>query len=369
MHIRTLSLTNFRNYVSLNLSCDPTANLFVGINGQGKTNILESIYYLCVARSCREALDKELINFDAEFFKINGEGISAVGRDIELEIRYTRYAGKKVHINQQPQRSLSELYGLLAAVVMAPDDRQLVQCSPSFRRRFLDIAISQSNPMYLSTLQDYRRVVRQRNEGLRRLQSQSGGVSDLMVWDTHLISLGSRIMRKRDEVIEQFKEEAQRLHCIISDKNESLEITYTPSFKYESVSQLENNFQDALQRSEREERARGITVIGPHRDDLTLSMDGVPLQSFGSQGQHKTAATALKLAEAQFLWKQLETPPLLLLDDIFAELDAGRTARLIELLPTFGQVFITAAKESDFGAYGNKFQRFRVQAGTVTPFG
>jgi DNA replication and repair protein RecF len=369
VHIQALSLTNFRNYGSLNLTCDPTANLFVGINGQGKTNILESIYYLCVARSCRDASDKELVNLNEDFFKINGTGISSAGREVELDIRYTRYSGKKVYINQQPQRSLSELYGLLAAVVMAPDDRQLVQGSPSFRRRFLDIAISQSNPGYLATLQDYRRVVRQRNEALRMLQSQRGGTSDLVVWDTHLIALGVRIMKKRIEVIEQFKKEAQKLHSIISDKNESLEIAYTPSFKYDSESQLENPFQEAIERSERVERARGVTMVGPHRDDLTLSMDGVPLQSFGSQGQHKTAATALKLAEAQFLWTQLETPPLLLLDDIFAELDADRTARLIELLPTFGQVFITAAKESDFGTYSNKFQRFRVHAGTVTPFG
>lgn len=368
MQIQALSLTNFRNYSSLYLECDPTANLFIGINGQGKTNILESIYYLCVARSCRDALDKELIKLEADSFKINGEGVSAAGRDIELEIRYARYAGKKVSINQKPQRSLSELYGLLAAVVMAPDDRQLVQGSPGFRRRFLDIAISQSNPAYLSTLQDYKRVVRQRNEALRQMHGQSNPATDLVVWDTHLIALGSRIMKKRDEVVALFKEEAGRLHSIISDENEALEIDYTPSFKYESTSDLENAFQEALERSEREERARGVSVVGPHRDDLTLSMNGVPLQSFGSQGQHKTAATALKLAEAQFLWKQLEKPPLLLLDDIFAELDADRTARLIELLPSFGQVFITAAKESDFGSYSSTFQRFRVHAGTVEPF-
>lgn len=365
MHLRTLSLTNFRNYRTLSFSCDERSNLFLGANGQGKTNLLEAIYYLCIARSCRDALDKELIIFGEDFFQVKGDGVSSIGRDVELEIRYARYTGKRVLINQQPQRNVSDLFGSMAAVVMSPDDRQLIQGNPGCRRRFLDIAIAQTSAVYLSTLQNYRRVVRQRNEALRYHQAGVQKLPALDIWDTQLIHFGSRIIRKRQEVIAQLNAEARGLHYAISDAREELMMTYAPSFSYDK--DVEKAFQMALAHAAREERARGSTVVGPHRDDITLSIDGVTLSTYGSQGQHKTAATAMKLAEARYLWKQLETPPLLLLDDIFAELDATRTARLIELLPAFGQVFITAAKESDIGTYREKFRRFYVQAGTVTP--
>lgn len=367
VYLKVLSLTNFRNYSSLALNCDTQANLFLGANGQGKTNLLEAIYYLCVARSCREALDKELILLGGDFFLIHGDGLSAIDRQVELEIRYARHAGKNVRINNQIQRNLSDLYGSLAAVVISPEDRQLIQGSPSGRRRFLDIAISQTNTAYLALLQDYRRVVRQRNETLRAYQHRSDFPPDLEEWNTQLVRFGSRIMRKRQEAVAQLNAAAKPLHLAISNAHEEIDIAYLPSFSYDDPSCIEDRFQEALQQSLREERARGVTVFGPHRDDLHLTMSGVLLQSYGSQGQHKTAATAMKLAEAQFLWRHLDSPPLLLLDDIFAELDATRTARLIEMLPSYGQVFITAAKESDLGAYGDRFRRFHVQAGTVTP--
>lgn len=365
MHLRVLSLVNFRNYRTLSLTCDERANLFLGSNGQGKTNLLEAIYYLCVARSCREALDKELVTVGGGFFLIRGTGISSSGRDIELEIRYASATGKRVSINQQPQRSLSDLFGSMTAVMISPDDRYMIQGAPNFRRRFLDIAIAQTSPAYLTTLQDYRRVVRQRNEALRQLFPRTQRLPDFDVWNTQLIQLGSRIMRKRLAVVTQLNTEVQALHRQISASMEELSIRYTSSFPYDTETQLEETFAEALAHSADEERARGITVVGPHRDDLYLSINGLSLSTYGSQGQHKTAATAMKLAEARFLWQQADTPPLLLLDDVFAELDSTRTAQLIELLPTFGQVFITAAKESDLGPCGNRFRRFRVHAGTV----
>lgn len=366
MHLRGLSLVNFRNYRLLSLACDERANLFVGANGQGKTNLLEAIYYLCVARSCRDTLDKDLVTVGGEFFLIKGSGVSSSGRDVELEVRYAPATGKKVSINQQPQRSLADLFGSMTAVMISPDDRSMIQGAPSFRRRFLDIAIAQTSPTYLATLQDYRRVVRQRNEALRHAVPHPQRIQDFDVWNTQLIQLGSKIMRKRATVIAHLDAEVQALHRQISGAAEELVIRYTPSFPYEDETRLEEGFAQALAHSAGEEQARGLTVVGPHRDDLVLSISGLSLSTYGSQGQHKTAATALKLAEARFLWHQAKTPPLLLLDDVFAELDATRTAELIELLPTFGQVFLTAAKESDIGPYGPRFHRFRVHAGTVT---
>ena len=368
MHLQGLSLSHFRNYASLSLACDLQTNVFIGSNGQGKTNLLEAVYYLCVARSCREAQDRDLVRMGADHFLIQGQGRSAEGREVEVQIRYARPAGKKVFVNESPQRNLSDLYGILAAVVISPDDRRLVQGSPGSRRRFLDIAISQSNAAYLSALQEYRRVVRQRNEALRAYQEKPGRTEGLEVWNAPLVALGSRIMRKRVEVVEDLKEEASRIHAAVSDDNECLEIDYAPSFEYEALADIEQAFEEALDRAAPRERARCMTEVGPHRDDLAIRMNGVSLQAFGSQGQHKTAATALKLAEARFLWRRLQAPPLLLLDDIFAEIDAARTGRLMEMVPGYGQTFITTAKESDIGDYHRGITRFRVQGGAVTPY-
>ena len=328
------------------LACDPQTNVFIGKNGQGKTNLLEAVYYLCVARSCREASDKELVQMDSDHFLIQGEGYSAEGMEVELLIRFARQTGKKVFVNDAPLQNLSDLYGIMAAVVISPDDRRLVQGAPSSRRRFLDIAISQSNAAYLATLQDYKRVVRQRNEVLRN----------------------NMAMRKRVEVVEVLKKEAQRVHGSVSGDDESLEVDYAPSFEFGGLENLEASFEEALDSAAARERVRGVTEVGPHRDDLSIKMNGVSLQAYGSQGQHKTAATALKLAEARFLWHQLEAPPLLLLDDIFAEIDAVRTGRLMEMVPAYGQTFITTAKESDIGDYQQGITRFHVHEGSVTPY-
>ena len=368
MHLQRLSLSHYRNYTSLELTCDLQTNVFIGTNGQGKTNLLEAIYYLCVARSCREAQDRELVRMGSDHFLIQGDGQSAEGRDAGVQIRYARQSGKKVFVNGSPRRNLSDLYGIMAAVVISPDDRRLVQGSPSSRRRFLDIAISQSNAPYLSTLQDYRRVVRQRNEALRMHLESPGKGTDMEVWNAPLVTLGSRIMKKRVEVVAALKEESRRVHAAVSGDDEDLEIDYAPSFECEDPGDIEGPFREALDRAEAREKARGMTEVGPHRDDLSIRMNGVSLQAYGSQGQHKTAATALKLAEARFLWRQLQAPPLLLLDDIFAEIDAGRTDRLMEMVPEYGQTFITTAKESDLGDYRQGITRFRVHEGAVAPY-
>ena len=368
MHLQELSLSHYRNYTSLALTCDLQTNVFIGTNGQGKTNLLEAVYYLCVARSCREAQDRDLVRMGSDHFLIRGQGRSAEGREVEVQIRYGPQTGKKVFVNESPQRNLSDLYGIMAAVVISPDDRRLVQGSPSSRRRFLDIAISQSNAAYLATLQDYRRVVRQRNEALRAHQESPERAPDLEVWNAPLVALGSRVMRKRVEVVSGLKEEARRVHAAISGDDEVLELDYAPSFECEDSGDLEGSFQEALDRNEARERVRGMTEVGPHRDDLSIRLNGVSLQAYGSQGQHKTAATALKLAEARFLWRQLQAPPLLLLDDIFAEIDAARTGRLMEMVPAYGQTFITTAKESDIGDSRQGITRFRVHEGAVTPY-
>lgn len=182
---------------------------------------------MCVARSCREASDKELVQMDSDHFLIQGEGYSAEGMEVELLIRFARQTGKKVFVNDAPLQNLSDLYGIMAAVVISPDDRRLVQGAPSSRRRFLDIAISQSNAAYLATLQDYKRVVRQRNEVLRKNMANSGRVEDLDVWSAPLVALGSRIMRKRVEVVEVLKKEAQRVHGSVSGDDEFIHACQT----------------------------------------------------------------------------------------------------------------------------------------------
>jgi len=210
--LQHIFLEHFRNYTNLDLACDQHTNVFIGANGQGKTNLLEAIYYLCVARSSREAQDRELLQFGSDYFMIRGQGCSSEGIDVDLQIKYAQHIGKKAHVNDSPRKNLSELFGIIAAVVISPDDRTLVQGSPGSRRRFIDIAISQANAAYLSTLKDYRKVVRQRNEALRHHREKpyrTGRSLDLDIWNTPLVRLGSRIMQKREEVVSELRIEEQ----------------------------------------------------------------------------------------------------------------------------------------------------------------
>jgi len=368
--VESLSLRNFRNYEAVDLHFEPFGYLFWGGNAQGKTNLLEAIHYLCVARSQRNAADEELIRRGAEHLLLSGIGVDAGNRRVSVEILSARERGRQLKINGKIHRRISDLLGLLYVVNLSPEDVAMVVGPPRQRRRFLNYCICQISAAHLASLQEYQRILLQRNMALR---SRSGGrwraaaADELEAWDQQLVAVGTRIIRKRGEVLRKLNPEVNLFHRRISDGDEQLSLTYKPALAVADDADIEGQFRATLERLRERELKFGMTLVGPHRDDVVMTVNGLDLRVFGSQGQHRTAAIALKLAAARFLEKARGEQPILLLDDVFAELDQERTRLLFGLLAEFGQLFIATAKESDLAGCGGDLRRMIIADGTVTP--
>jgi DNA replication and repair protein RecF len=369
LFVESLSLRNFRNYETLELEFKPSGYLFLGGNAQGKTNLLEAIHYLCVARSQRSASDDEIIRHGADHFSIKGRGFCAENRQLAVEIYSAREGGRRLKVNGSVRRKISDLLGLFCVVNFSPEDVAVVGGPPRYRRRFLNFLICQVNPSYLTSLQEYLRIVQQRNVALR---SRPGGkwpgveANELEAWDQQLVTVGTRIISKRGEVLRKLNPEVDQFHRRISDGGERLSLAYEPAGELKEDGDLADQFRAALARHRDRERKFGMTLVGPHRDEVTMTVNNMNLRAFGSQGQHRTAAIALKLAAAQFLEQIRGEQPILLLDDVFAELDQERTRLLFDLLAEFGQLFITTAKETDLAGCGENLHRMIISKGTVT---
>lgn len=368
MFLRDLSLTNYRNYESLALSFDQPLNLFVGNNAQGKTNILESIYVLALAKSHRTAKERELVAWDADYAAIRGEVERRYG-SVRLEIQLTA-KGKKAKINGLEQRKLSEYIGAINAVMFAPEDLAIVKGAPAQRRRFLDMEIGQVSPTYLHYLTNYNKVLAQRNQQLKELATQRSDRYGMMeIWNTQLADLAVKLLQKRFEFLRKLETWATSIHSEITDGKEQLSLHYeSTSPIVEGMDQTESRqlllsaFEEVFER----EKLRGSTLIGPHRDDFSLRINGVDVQTFGSQGQQRTAALSLKLAEIELIKDEVGEYPILLLDDVLSELDEHRQTLLLETIQEKVQTFVTST-----GVEGLKHQvlkqanRFHVQAGTI----
>jgi DNA replication and repair protein RecF len=365
MHLKSLKGTGFRNLSDFELEFSPTKNLFHGGNGTGKTNLLEAIYYLSIGRSHREAAeDEHLIQFNKDLMRLEGAA-EARGGEILVESALNKEE-KRLRINGEPQQKLSELIGRMPIVSLSPEDDELCKGGPGNRRRFLDMAISQFSRTYLADLQEYRRILHQRNRLLFDIREGRADAGSLEVWNQQLVNCGAKIIRKRLEVIDDLKEMAGSRYMRISGGRERLGLRYHLSCKTEPGEGVEQAFNRALASSFEFEKRRGLTMFGPHRDDLEITIAGHRIRNFGSQGQQRTAAIALKLAEAEMLAGQLGEKPVILLDEIFAELDRDRGGFLVDQLEPDYQIFIATAKEEDVSARDG-FRRFRVEAGRVTP--
>jgi DNA replication and repair protein RecF len=266
-------------------------------------------------------------------------------------------------------RKISDLLGLLSVVNLSPEDVAVVAGAPRQRRRFLNYCICQISPSYWASLVEYQRIVQQRNMALR---SRSGGrwrfadAGELEAWDEQLVATGSRIMLKRLEVLRNLDPRVNRYHQRVSDGGERLSLTYKPSYEIGAGEQIETQFKVSLKRQRDKECKFGMTLVGPHRDDISIFLNSMDLRTFGSQGQQRTAAIALKLAAARFLEETRGEQPILLLDDVFAELDGTRTRLLFDQLAQFKQLFIATAKESDLAGCGLNMRRLIIAEGVVS---
>ncbi|MET3575869.1 DNA replication/repair protein RecF [Bhargavaea ullalensis] len=369
MHIEKLKLINYRNYEKLELSFSPQINVFIGENAQGKTNVMEAIYVLAMAKSHRTANDRELIRWGADYGKIEGVVERKYG-PLPLELILSK-KGKKARVNHLEQQRLSDYIGQLNVVMFAPEDLHLIKGSPQVRRRFLDMEIGQVSRVYLHDLLSFQKVLRQRNSILRANQGRKE-LQDVMfdVYTDQYIGLAVQIMRKRFAFAELLQKWAEPIHAGISRGKEELRVIYEPLKGIDpdqSPEEMKERLGEKLAGLRSRELERGVTLAGPHRDDLTFLVNGHNVQTYGSQGQQRTAALSLKLAEIELLKQETGESPVLLLDDVLSELDDYRQSHLLNTIQGQVQTFVTTTNISGINHETiREADLYRVESGAVS---
>jgi DNA replication and repair protein RecF len=368
--LSALALRDFRNLARLDLDFPTAGAVVIGENGQGKSNLLEAIYYLHLLRSVRGARDVDVVRFGAPGFHISAR--TRGGAHHELAAGFERQGRRKrVKVDGGEPPRLSDALGALPCVLFSPADVELVSGAPSARRRYLDILLALSSRPYLAALQRYRAALAQRNAALRDAMRSAGGRAEqrVAVWEAPLAEHGALLWRERVRWTERAADRFAAL-CAAIGEQAPVAMRYATSLEPSGaeIDDVVRALARALELKRPLDMRRGLTHAGPHRDDLTLTLDARELRAFGSAGQQRTAAIALRLLEAETLQHRLGAAPLFLLDDPFAELDARRSARILELLAEqgMGQTLLTVPRESDIPQALTGLARWRIAAGIVT---
>lgn len=357
MIVESLKLNCFRNYENLELKFDKGTNLFYGDNAQGKTNILESVYLCGTTRSHKGSKDREIIHFGEDeshiCMKIRKGDIPY---RIDMHLKKNRTKG--IAINGVPVKKASELIGLGNFVFFSPEDLNIIKNGPAERRRFLDMELCQLDRIYLYHLSNYNKALAQRNKLLKDYSFYQEAAPMLDILDEQLIQYGTVIIKMRTSFIEELNEIVTRIHSSLSGRREHLEL------KYEKETDIDA-FELRMKKNREKDIRTRITNAGPHRDDLCFLIDGIDIRKYGSQGQQRTAALSLKLAEIEIVRRNVKDTPVLLLDDVLSELDSGRQRYLLESIHDI-QTMITCTGIDDFVSYNFKINRlFQVIEGTV----
>ena len=357
MLVESIKLENFRNYGSLELKFDPGTNLFYGDNAQGKTNILEAVYLCGTTRSHKGSKDREMIHFDRDEAHIcmrirKGD----VPYRIDMHLKKSKTKG--IAINGVPVRKAGELIGLGNFVFFSPEDLNIIKNGPGERRRFLDMELCQLDSIYLFHLSNYNKLLLQRNRLLKDYGFYPEAGTMLDVIDEQLIQYGTALIRSRRVFTDQLQEIIGGIHSSLSGRKEDLTVTYEPNAE-------ETEFGQKLQENREKDLRMKQTMTGPHRDDLGFAVHGVDLRKYGSQGQQRTTALSLKLAEIEIVKQSVKDTPVLLLDDVLSELDGSRQRYLLENIHDI-QTMITCTGVDDFVENNFQIDRlFQVVEGTV----
>ncbi|EST89171.1 recombination protein F [Vagococcus lutrae LBD1] len=344
MRITQLELLDYRNYASASLTFNKDLIVFLGENAQGKTNVLESLYVLAMTRSHRSQHEKELIRWGQSFARIRGI-LAKKNYMTELEIVISN-KGRRTKRNHIEQAKLSDYIGELNVVLFAPEDLYLIKGSPQNRRKFIDMELGQVNPSYLYHLSVYQNVLKQRNRYLKENGRQQKKIDEtyLEVLTEQLAAAGAHVIHERLMFIQKLEQWAQEIHGAITNHREKLTMQYQPSFVLEeaqTVAEIEVLFLEALSRQRSRELMLQTTSLGPHRDDVIFFIDGQNVQTYGSQGQQRTTALSVKLAEVELIHEQIGEYPILLLDDVMSELDDERQVHLLAAIEGKVQTFVT----------------------------
>lgn len=343
MYIKKIKLKDFRNYDELELEFNNKVNFILGQNAQGKTNLLESLYITSIGKSFRTGRDSEMIGFDKDFARIYAE-ISRDGLDGSVEIIIDRPGKKFVKLDGVKIRKASELLKNVYIVIFSPEDLKIVKDEPEKRRKFIDRELCQIKPAYYDSLSNYKKVLLQRNTYLKENIIEP---SILDIWDMQLSRYGAQVMYRRNEFIEKLNDISSEIHGNITGGRENLKLKYAPNVEYiEDAYEQENYLYELLKKSFDNDLKQRTTTKGPHKDDLEFYIDGINARSFGSQGQQRTCALSLKLAEISIIEEETGEKPILLLDDVMSELDSVRQKFLVKSLEDI-QLFITTTEMSD----------------------
>ncbi len=358
MYIRSLQLANFRNYESLSLEFSEGTNILYGDNAQGKTNILEALYLVATTKSHRSVRDRDMIRFGCQEGHIRTVLIKN-GVDYQVDMHLRAAKTKGLAINGQKLKRASQLMGLLHIVFFSPEDLTIVKNGPAYRRHFLDMELCQLDGDYLFNLNHYNRIVDQRNRLLKEIWNNPDLEATLDVWDDQLADYGTKIIARRREFMEQLADLIGDIHLRLSGGREHLSLQYLPDTEAAALKEK------LLQNRERDKYLKS-TSVGPHKDDFSFVCNEIDLRKFGSQGQQRTCALSLKLAEIELVKKMIGDSPVLMLDDVLSELDTNRQNTLLDSLGGI-QTFITCTGLDEFVSHRFAIDRlYRVENGVVT---
>jgi DNA replication and repair protein RecF len=370
VYLKLLHLKRFRNYLDQQIKFDAPKNILVGANAQGKSNLLEAVQLLTTLKSHRVSRDRDLV--------MEGEPIAEIQArcdrqlsGVDLTIKLRRESRRSLMINGINVARQSDFLGQMNAVLFSSLDLDLVRGSPEYRRNWLDNVLVQLEPIYISLLQQYNQVLRQRNALLKSIKQGNKIFERSLIspWDSQLVINGTHILRRRSRLIQRLQPLATKWHQKISGNLEVLEICYQGRFDFEqdsAIEQIQQAFWHKIEQRQVAECHQGTSLVGPHRDDLSLTINGTPAKEYGSQGQQRTLVLALKLAELELIESIIGEPPLLLLDDVLAELDLCRQDQLLSAISERVQTIVTTTHLGSFDAkWLDSAQIFEVEKGKV----
>jgi DNA replication and repair protein RecF len=345
LKINSLDLQNFRNYDILNINFDEATNIIYGDNAQGKTNILEAVYLAATTKSHRSGKDREMIKFDNEEAHIKAI-VEKNGVSFRIDMHIKKNKAKGIAINGIPIKKASELFGIINIVIFSPEDLNIIKDGPAARRRLVDMQLCQIDKIYLSDITAYNKILLQRNKLLKELSFKDDAKDTLDVWDMQLINYGRRIIKRREAFIEEINSVIGGIHKELTGGRECIAIKYEP---FVNVQEFEKQL---FAYRERDLKTK-MTNIGPHRDDICFMVNDRDVRKYGSQGQQRTTALSLKLAEIELVKKIINDNPILLLDDVLSELDSSRQNYLLNSIKDI-QTIITCTGLDDF--INNRFK-------------
>lgn len=360
MFIKKLMLINYRNYEKLDINFGKGVNVFIGDNAQGKTNILEAIYYCAFAKSHRTTRDRELINWNNHESYIS-LGIAKERLDKKIDIKILKDGKKAIKVNSIKINKIGELFGIFNVVMFSPEDLKIVKDSPGVRRRFIDMELCQLNKKYYYNLVQYNKVLNERNVVLK---NKNLSEEMLDIYDEQLSSYGEYVIKERLKYVEKLNYYGAKVHKDITSNKENIEFKYQSTIK--NLSNIKENFYEALKKSRKKDIEKGVSTIGPHRDDFSIFINNVDIKNFGSQGQQRTAVLTIKFASLRIIKEITGEYPVLLLDDVLSELDFSRKKYILSTIGEIQTVITCTGIEDIYSYLDSNSKIFKVKNGIVS---